>query len=217
MTRKQATNEIELYVEGLERYPTGTIIFGNAMILLWFALGTAACWLLSPIAAGAYFVTAVVMVYFVLRKLVCTNCHYYDKWCSIGWGKLAARMFARGDPAKFATCIGIRIAPATYGLLMLVPLVLGLVAVARDFSYTGAAVLVLLFAVSFYSGVIARRRTCAQCRMRLVCPGCAVAVEVGEIEYIEPELRPSYIARLKELQDEESVGVGDFTERYGSP
>jgi len=177
MVETEIPSELKLYAEGLERYPTGAIIFGNVMMLLWFALGTAACWLLSPVAAGAYLATAVVMVYFVLRRLVCTNCHYYDRWCSLGWGKLAARLFARGDPANFATCLGTRIAPATYALLMLVPLGLGLMAVARNFSYLGVAVLVLLFAVSFHSSFIARRRTCARCRMRLICPGCAVTNE----------------------------------------
>lgn len=35
-------------------------------------------------------------------------------------------------------------------------------------------VLILLLLVSFYSGAISRKKACAKCKMRLICPGSAV-------------------------------------------
>ncbi|MAH17745.1 MAG: antitoxin [Euryarchaeota archaeon] len=57
----------------------------------------------------------------------------------------------------------------------------------------------------------------AQLGLRNKSEAVQVAVQAYETEHLEPELRPSYVARLKELRDEESVEVTDFTERYGLP
>ncbi|MDP6363577.1 MAG: DUF2683 family protein [Candidatus Poseidoniia archaeon] len=54
----------------------------------------------------------------------------------------------------------------------------------------------------------------AQLGLRNKSEAVQVAVQAYETEHLEPELRPSYVARLKELQDEESVEVTDFAERY---
>jgi len=113
------------------------------------------------------------MVYIVLRKLVCTNCYYYGKWCSIGWGKLAALFFKPGKVEHFADCSGIKIAPATYGALTLIPVILLVVSLFRQFSAAKIIVLVLLLFISFYSGTVSRKKACTHCKMRLICPGSA--------------------------------------------
>ncbi len=69
---------------GLEEYPKSGIILGNLAMLLWLVLGTIASWFFSPVAAAIYAFVAVLMVFFVLRMLVCTNCYYYGKWCGTG-------------------------------------------------------------------------------------------------------------------------------------
>jgi len=76
--------EIKMYEEGLEEHPKAGIILGNLTMILWIVLGTVACWFLYPPVAWIYLIFAVVMVGIILRKLVCTNCYYYDKWCSKG-------------------------------------------------------------------------------------------------------------------------------------
>jgi hypothetical protein len=113
------------------------------------------------------------MVFVVLRKLVCTNCYYYGKWCGMGWGKLAALFFKRGSIDNFSRSIGIKLAPLTYGLLSLIPLVLGIIAAIREFTIPRVSVLVLLFLVSFYSGAVSRGKACRNCKMRTICPGAA--------------------------------------------
>jgi len=116
----ESKTDIKLYKQGLEEYPRAGIIFGNFVMILWISLGTIACWFLCPLAALIYLVFVTIMIFVVLRKLVCTKCYYYGKWCSTGWGKLSAMFFKKGNIEKFNTCIGVKLAPFTYGLLSLI-------------------------------------------------------------------------------------------------
>ncbi|MBP8933659.1 MAG: hypothetical protein KBG67_04440 [Candidatus Atribacteria bacterium] len=116
-------NKVEFYEQGLEEYPKSGILLSNFVMLLWIALGTIACWFLYPLMAWIYLAFAIIMVFVVLRNLICTNCYYYDKWCCTGWGKLSALFFKKGDTQKFNSSYGLKLAPLTYGLLTLVPLI----------------------------------------------------------------------------------------------
>jgi len=144
------------------------------MMILWIALGTISCWFLHPVVAWIYLVVAIIMVFVILRKLVCTNCYYYDKWCSIGWGKLSALFFKKGDIEDFSSSIGLKIAPITYGLLTLIPLILIIISFFKGFLISKLIVLILLLVISFWSGTVSRKKTCALCKMRIICPGSAV-------------------------------------------
>lgn len=144
------------------------------MMLLWIALGAVACWFLYPLVAWLYLVFAIIMVFVVLRKMVCANCYYYDKWCCIGWGKLSALFFKKGEIENFPKSIGIKIAPLFYGLLTLIPIIFIVISIIQGFTISKILVLILLLLISFYSGMISRKKTCAKCKMRLICPGSAV-------------------------------------------
>lgn len=168
---------IDIFEQGLEEYPKTSIILGNLMMILWIALGTIACWFFSPLVAWIYLASAIIMVGIVLRKLVCTNCYYYDKWCGTGWGKLSALLFKEGSLEEFPTSTGVKLAPITYGLLSLIPLIFIIISIVQGFTVPKVIVLALLLLVSFYSGFISRKKGCANCKMRLICPGCAVKNE----------------------------------------
>ena len=164
---------MRLYERGIEESPISQIIFGNIMMLGWIALGTISCWFIQPVISWLYLSIALVMVFIVLRKLVCTNCYYYGKRCLVGWGKLSAMFFSQGNIERFSTCVGTKVAPLTYGLLTLIPLVLCIVAIVQQVTPAKIVVLVLLLAISAYSGSIGRKRSCAKCKMKLICPGAA--------------------------------------------
>lgn len=161
----------KLYAKGLEKYPKNLIVLSNLMMLFWFALGTIACWYFYPLLGLVYFVVAFVMVYILLRKVVCVNCYYYDKWCGLGWGKLCAMMFKRGRIGDFPKSIGVKLAPMTYGILMIAPMILIIVSIITVFSWYKIIVLALLLLVSFYSSGIGRKNACSQCKMNTICPG----------------------------------------------
>ena len=166
--------ETEIYERGLEEYPKAGIFFGNLLMLLWIALGTIGCWFLFPLAAWIYLTFAIVMIGIVLRKLLCTNCYYYNKWCCMGWGKLSALLFKKGNIEKFNTSIGQKLAPVTYGILTLMPLILIIISLIQKFTPPKIIILLLLLLVSFYSGTVSRKKTCAKCKMRLMCAGSAI-------------------------------------------
>ncbi len=166
-------NEIKIYEQGIEEYPKVVIIFGNFMMMLWIASGTTACWFLYPLAAWIYLALAIITVFVILRKLVCPDCYYYGKWCPLGWGKLSSLFFKKGDVEKFTTGIGLKLAPLTYGLLSLIPLILVVISLFLGFSLFKIIILVFLLLISFYSGAISRKKTCAKCKMKLICPGSA--------------------------------------------
>lgn len=167
-------NELELFKEGQIKYSRLHAIIANILMLLWIIIGTISCWFLYPLAAWIYFTAAFLMVFFLLRKLVCANCFYYDKWCGTGWGKLSALFFKRGNINEFTSCTGSKIAPLTYGLLTLIPIALIIISIVRDFSFIKIVVLSLLLIISTYSGFIGRRNICSKCKMKLICPGSAV-------------------------------------------
>jgi hypothetical protein len=166
-------NETKIYEQGLEDYPKISVAIGNLFMILWIALGAVACWFLYPFVAWIYLV-AIIMVFVVLCKVVCTNCYYYDKWCCMGWGKLSALFFKKASIEKFNTSIGLKLAPLTYGLLTLIPLIFVVVSIIQGFTISKIVVLILLLLISFYSGTVSRKKGCAKCKMRLICPGSAV-------------------------------------------
>lgn len=169
------SGEKRLYEQGLEAYPASGILIGNLAMLLWIALGAVSMWVFRPLFAWAYLAVALAMVFVVLRGLLCTSCCYHGKWCHMGWGKLSALMFGKkgGIIEDFGSCVGMKLAPLTYGFLALVPLAFLSVSAIREFTLFKAAIFLLLLAVAFYSGAVERKKACAKCRMKPVCPGSA--------------------------------------------
>lgn len=166
--------EIKLNEDGLEKYPTASIILENVMMGLWIALGTIACWFFNPLIAGIYLSAAIIIIIFVLRKILCTKCYYYDKWCHTGWGKLSSLFFKKGNTEKFSNCKGIKLAPVFYGFLLMGPLILIIISMILEFSFDKLIIAIVLFLISFYSGGPSRKKGCKSCKMKLICPGCAV-------------------------------------------
>jgi hypothetical protein len=162
---------MKLYEQGLEKHSKSTVVLSNLAMLVWIALGTAACWFLHPVIAWVYLAVALVMVGVVLRRLVCTNCYYFGKRCGTGWGKLAALMFKQGEMERFSKSIGVRIAPSIYALLSLVPAVLIIISLVQEFTVAKLVVLVCLLLITVYSAFLSRRKGCSTCKMKLACPG----------------------------------------------
>ncbi len=167
------TTETKIYEAGIEECSKPGIMFGNLVMIVWIALGAFALSILSPIIAIIYALFAVIMIVFVLRKLLCTNCYYYGKWCHIGWGKLATLFFKKGDQSKFKTSIGQKVAPVTYGILTLLPLLILIFSMFQQFSFLKLGIFIGILIVGGYSGGIARKKACNECKMKLNCPNCA--------------------------------------------
>jgi len=92
----------------------------------------------------------------------------------LGWGKLSGLLFKKGNIEEFNTSIGQKLAPATYGILTLIPLILIVISIIQKFAVSKIVVLLFILLISFYSGAINRKKTCAKCKMRLMCKGSAL-------------------------------------------
>ncbi|MFH1715171.1 MAG: hypothetical protein ABH857_03135 [Elusimicrobiota bacterium] len=167
--------EVKIYKEGMEEYSIQDALISNFFMLLWIALGGMLCFFISTWIARLYTIFALVMVYVVLRKLVCANCYYYDKICHMGWGKLSAKMFKnKGSLERFAADPGMKCAAPTYMSLMFIPLILGIAAMIKEFTFIKLLVYLVFLVISYYTMFSARKKTCGKCKMRLFCPGSAV-------------------------------------------
>ena len=142
-------------------------------MLLWIGLGTISCYFYNSLIAGFYLAFSLIMVFIVMRKIVCTNCYYYNKRCANGWGKLSALFFKKGNIENFSTSFGVKIAPFVYGSLTIIPLVFIVISLIQEFTSTKIIVLVLLILISIYSGGIGRTKGCRKCKMKYICPGSA--------------------------------------------
>lgn len=132
---------LQLYEQGLEEYPKPEVIFDNALMLVWIALGALGCYFLHPVATWAYL---------VLRKLV-------HKWprCALRVGALSALLFRQGGM--------IKIAPVVYGLLTLMPIVTLAISMTISFSTVKLIPLMRVLAISVYSGAVGGKRNCTRC------------------------------------------------------
>ena len=160
-------------VHGREEFPLPWILAENALYLATWGLGAALLWPAWTPAGlpvlGIAWILVVLTIQLLLKKHNCSGCHYYDKACHLGWGKLAAAMFPRdsGDPR-----LGLKL---SMFYILSPPLVLLAGVLTRVFHSPGwhywllLGLFVLLNVLTFPL----RKHGCAQCRMRKVCPGSA--------------------------------------------
>ncbi len=160
----------KIYKEGLEQYPLRTVVSQNLFFIVYFGLGTVGVWSLKiktiPIVSISYILFLVTMIIFVLRKHLCTNCYYYNKRCSTGWGKLAAIMFKKNS-GNYK--LGVRLAGITWGLATIIPIIGMILILAFNFKLTiliNFSLFLLLTPLNF----IIHKNSCLKCKMRGICP-----------------------------------------------
>jgi hypothetical protein len=109
----------------------------------------------------------VIMLIFVLRKHLCTNCYYYGKWCHSGWGKLASLMFKKNSGSwKF----GIKLARFTWAVLMILPIIGMIVVIITSKAYLEKELsLLTIFLILGSYQFSLHIRDCSKCKMRAAC------------------------------------------------
>jgi len=164
--------EGQLYEQGIESASRGYALFENAVIAITVAVGAWGMWpLLNVGGVGivslVYAGFLVVSLGFLLRKHLCTHCHYHGRWCHCGWGVLSSGLGYEAESGNKK--LGTALAGATWGVLMMGPII-GMIAaiVAVGFSALQGVLLgafVVLVAVNFGLHV----KDCRECKMRFVC------------------------------------------------
>ena len=152
----------------MEKYPWWWIVGQNLLFVIYFGIGYV---LLSPITIHGFPVVAVlyiafllIMLLFVLRKHLCTNCYYYSKWCSTGWGKLSALMF-KEKSGNYK--LGIKLAGITWGIGTAFPIILGIIPAIKNHLLL---LLWIIFLLLTPVVMFTHKSSCEKCKMKDICP-----------------------------------------------
>lgn len=154
-----------------ENYPCGTIFISNLFSFSLYLIGAIIISKIGLIWLVAYLLYIVWLEIKVMRKS-CVNCCYYGKLCAFGKGKLAALFFKQGNPENFIKRQITWQAMIPDALVALAPLVVGVVLLIKDFSWSILIPMILLAALTtagnnFVRGSLA----CKLCEQReLGCP-----------------------------------------------
>ena len=109
----------------------------------------------------------IIVLFFVLRKHLCTSCYYYNRVCHVGWGKLSAYMFKRNS-GNYR--LGGKLAQFTWIVMatMLPIAVTSVVVIWKWFSPFYTLIFAVLVAMSVLNFLI-QKKSCQKCKMRLIC------------------------------------------------
>ena len=154
-----------------EKYPAKTILISNAVSAAIYAAGAFIIFQIGAIWAGLYLALAACQELRV-TKCHCVNCYYHGKACAFGKGKISGAFFRKGDPKKFvnAKISWKDIAPDF--MVAILPAIIGVILLMREFSPLILALTALLLALGFLGNAFVRGSlACKYCRQREIgCP-----------------------------------------------
>ena len=159
-------------VDAFDRYPARVVLLSNLSVAAVWAIGAYLLWTaLGVIGAVAFILYCAVLEVNLLRKS-CVNCYYYGKTCFSGRGRVCARLFKSGDPARFAAreISWKDVVPDL--AVSFVPLICGIGLIVVDFSWLIVVLVLALFFLSTAGNALMRGRlACRYCRQRVLgCP-----------------------------------------------
>ena len=154
-----------------ENYPSWIVAVSNLVALAIYGLGAYIIYRSGWVWMVLYLVYLLILEIRLLGGH-CRNCYYYGRTCAFGKGRLSAAIFKPGDPERFnARSVTWRdMIPDI--LVVLVPMVVGIVVLTRDFSWAVlAAMLGMLALATVGNGAVRSSLACSRCRQReLGCP-----------------------------------------------
>jgi hypothetical protein len=142
--------ELKLISNEAREYSKSLLTLGNLAIALWIVLSAVACWFFNQILGFLFLISALFMIFAILRRLGCASC-YYCKSCTMGFGKLADLFFGSGSMAGVDSSRSLKIV-FVYVLLGAVPIGFLVLSIMQELSVYKIAVLALLLLFLFYSG-----------------------------------------------------------------
>jgi hypothetical protein len=142
--------ELETISSEAKAYSKALLTGGNLGIVLWIGLSAVACWFFNQIIGWLYLVSALVLIFAILRRLGCSSC-YYCKSCTMGFGKLSDLFFGSGSMAGVNSSLTLKII-FVYISLGVVPIAFLAFSLMQEFAVTKIGVLAVLLLFLFYSG-----------------------------------------------------------------
>lgn len=158
-------------VRTYENFPAPMVAVSVLVTISIYALGVLILTGLGTVVTAGYLLYCALFELWVMKKS-CTNCCYYGKVCGLGRGKISAYLFPQGTPGLFGRTNMTWKTLIPDMLIMLLPLFGGVILLVRSFSWTVAAGMVLLVALSLGGNAFVRGQiACKYCRQREIgCP-----------------------------------------------
>jgi hypothetical protein len=154
-----------------ENYPIRIVIVSDLVPFLIWLIGAYILFRLSIFWTIAYLLF-ILLLEFRLVSGHCTDCYYYGRTCAFGKGRLSARFFAKGSPARFS---GMEITWKDIlpdFLTFIIPVLAGIVLLIRGEGWTMAVLIIALLLLGFAGNALVRGRlACPSCKQREIgCP-----------------------------------------------
>ncbi len=168
------------------QYPWSSILIYNGATVLHFALGGLGIILglsfiplLSQTLAIVYLVFAFGEMYLLMPLVVCPNCVYprlADGRCIAGVNLVVRRFAPKGDVNRLAKrAEGILCPNNLYLVSLIAPILIALVALLVNFSWSLALIVVLLIGLLLFRFfVIFPKLACLHCAAKFHCPQAAM-------------------------------------------
>ncbi len=144
-----ASTRLKPISDEAKAYSKRLLTAGNLAIALWIIIDAVACWFFNPILGWLFLVSALIIIFAILRRMGCSSC-YYCKSCTMGFGKLADLVFGQGYMAGVNSSLTLKII-FVYGLLGIVPIAFLALSILQEFAVAKIVVLALLLLLLAYS------------------------------------------------------------------
>ena len=154
-----------------DNYPHCIIFVSNFFSLSLYLTGAIIISKIGLVWLIAYLLYIVWLEINVMKKS-CVNCYYFGKYCAFGKGKVAALFFKKGNPENFIKRQITWKSMIPDALVSLVPLVVGVALLIKNFSWFILILMILLAALTTVgNGFIRSSLACKFCKQReLGCP-----------------------------------------------
>ncbi len=157
--------------KNFENYPVGIVFSSNLVSILIYLIGAFIIYQLGLIWLILYLIFIGIQEFRLIIRH-CTDCYYYGKTCAFGKGMISSIFFKKGNPKKFCNKQMTWKDIIPNFLISLIPAIMGIIILIRNFNWTLLALVILLFILTFFgNGVIRSQLACKYCRQREIgCP-----------------------------------------------
>ncbi len=151
------------------KWSVDEIVIANVPSMLTYILGTLIMFHLG-ILFGVLYIAFVVVQLVLFMRFVCIYCPTYDSiHCPSGYGRVAAKLFKKGDVSQFRRMFN-RFIPFL-SLVWVVPVVGALVLIFTDFNYYHLGLLISFIVVGYIILPLYHRHfECRDCPNKKNCP-----------------------------------------------
>lgn len=148
-----------------EDYPTSVVVVDIVEVLAAVSIGLVIIAEFGLWAVLAYALVGLLAVVLSLAS-VCTRCYYYDRVCGTGLGKIAAFIFKKRDEEELGKSLWQTLSWTLLGVLLLLPIVAGLIALRERFDVPRLLWLVAFLGLMAAITVTHSRFVCNRCQER---------------------------------------------------